>query len=228
MIATRDFAVIFSYIRYFEQTLYICEYIAGRMHFASESRFTPVCALLHSIGCSVPHLVAYPSPTYIVYSKSVSTNDNNPSFYCSVALLCRMAESSASTAAVPSELVLFILLPGSSIFQMARVSQAEFVGDVIDAIIVKFKLNAPPQQLRLFKVGDDGSCGTSLLPTQTLKEAGLLAKGPIKLVVELQAAAHAPTSSTTGKCPPPTHNIVFPSVARSLLTWSRCFGVDHD
>jgi hypothetical protein len=38
-------------------------------------------------------------------------------------------------------------------------------------------------------------------------------------VVELKAAAHAPAASTSGKCP---HNIVFPSVARSSLTWSLC------
>ncbi len=44
---------------------------------------------------------------------------------------------------------------------------------------------------------------------------------PKDLLVIVGAPIQPPApSSTTGKCP---HSIVFPSVARSSLTWSRCF-----
>ena len=58
-----------------------------------------------------------------------------------------------------------------------------YVGQVIDAIIVKFKMDAAPQQLQLSKLGDDGSSRILLKPTQTLSEAGIIAS--TRLVVEL-------------------------------------------
>ncbi len=59
---------------------------------------------------------------------------------------------------------------------------------------------------------DAEKAGTPLLP----KSDRLNANDYI-LLVQLQQAA---PSSATGKCP---YSIVFPSVARSSLTWSRCF-----
>jgi hypothetical protein len=164
-----------------------------------------------------------------LYHSHVTTSifDIDSSFYRLVVSLCRMAESTAaapSTAAVPSGLPLIIQLPGSSESRVLRVRHDAFVDDVIDAILSKFKAleGYKLDQLELFKLSDDGSGLIRLEPSHKLKDAGLLTTGEQehKLVVELKAAAHAPASSTTGKCP---HSIVFPSVVRSSLTWSLCF-----
>jgi hypothetical protein len=56
-----------------------------------------------------------------------------------------------------------------------------------------------------------------LLPAHTMEEAGVSPGDWLLAVVTSKSAA---SSSATGKCP---HSIVFPSVARSSLTWSRCF-----
>ena len=68
-----------------------------------------------------------------------------------------------------------------------------YVFHVKDAIISKFKLNAAPHQMDLFKL--EGSTHTPLEPMQTLDEAGLLNSGVVKLVVALKIAdTHAPTA----------------------------------
>jgi hypothetical protein len=77
----------------------------------------------------------------------------------------------------------FIQLPGVTQPHFL-LADGVYVGQVIDAIISKFKLNATPQQLLLFKLGDHPS-RVSLDPTQTLCEAGVQAGS--KLAVEVAA-----------------------------------------
>lgn len=66
----------------------------------------------------------------------------------------------------------------------------QFVGEVIDAVIVKFKLDVAPQQLRLFKL--DGGVRTLLDPVQTLGEAGIQAGAELAVEVITSQAPLAP------------------------------------
>lgn len=79
---------------------------------------------------------------------------------------------------------MFFRLPDSSTCE-----GMDFVGSHVyhikKAIIAKFKLDATPQQLRLFKLGDIG--GTPLNPEHTLSKAGITAD--TKLEVEVTAKA---------------------------------------
>jgi hypothetical protein len=77
-------------------------------------------------------------------------------------------------------------------FLLAR---GEYVGQVIDAIVTKFKLDIAPQQLQLFKLGIDGSSSRTMLgPTQLLTEVGL--RTGTQLAVEFIAAM--PSGLVTG------------------------------
>lgn len=98
---------------------------------------------------------------------------------------------------VPSgnvQVPLFIELPGSSP-QLLRVSTVtEFVGDVKEAIIVKFKLDIAPQYLQLFKLGDDDS-RIVLDSSQTLTGAGLCAGTKLEVKIAGQGPPPAPADS---------------------------------
>jgi hypothetical protein len=78
------------------------------------------------------------------------------------------------------------------------VDENDVVGDIIEAIIAKFKLDAAPQQLKLFKLNDKGirSSNDALKPMQTLAEADLLSAmgGLIKLEVVRTEATTYPTT----------------------------------
>ena len=82
-----------------------------------------------------------------------------------------------------SSIPLFIKLPGIETVQFL-LAEGLYVGQVIKAIIVEFKLDTAPQQLQLFKL--EGSSRTQLDPTQTLAEAGI--HTGTRLGVELKAA----------------------------------------
>ena len=85
----------------------------------------------------------------------------------------------------------FITLPGVLKPQLLRAKgHWQFVGDVIDAAIAKFKLNVAPQQLRLFKL--DGGVRTLLDPVQTLGEAGIQAGAELAVEVIPSQAPFAP------------------------------------
>jgi hypothetical protein len=139
-----------------------------------------------------------------------------------------MAESSAaaaSTAAVPGEVTVSLRIAG-------RGSAAQFEGPTNVGLFLNAVVDAKPglfrDFLRAYRVpctreklaiaetakseADAERAGELLLP-----RVDAIAAGDYILVVLLQQAA---PSSTTGKCP---HSIVFPSVARSSLTWSLCF-----
>ena len=66
-------------------------------------------------------------------------------------------------------------------------AEGQFVWQVIDAIIAKFKLDITPQQLLLFKLGDDGVSRTLLHPMQTMNEAGILAGTKLVAIVAAPA-----------------------------------------
>ena len=84
-------------------------------------------------------------------------------------------------------ITLFIQLPGSTSFEGMDFTGAR-VYNIKDAIIAKFKLNATPQQVLLFKLDGSGS-RTPLDPTYTLADAGLVAD--TRLAVEVKVAAPA-------------------------------------
>jgi hypothetical protein len=95
-------------------------------------------------------------------------------FYC---LLSERAEQ----LKLPSRPIsLFILLPGSVIYEGIDFS-GPLVYHLKDAIIAKFRLDAAPQKLHLFKL--DGSFRTLLNPVHTLTDAGVNMHS--KLVVEI-------------------------------------------
>ena len=89
---------------------------------------------------------------------------------------------------------LFIVLPGVVKPQLLLV-EVLYVGQVIDAIIAKFKLDTAPQQLHMQKI--DGNSRISLDPTQLLSEAGICSG--TTLVVEL-TSSKAPTGPQKGWC----------------------------
>jgi hypothetical protein len=69
----------------------------------------------------------------------------------------------------------FIMLPESAKFEVID-TIGPLVGHLKDAIIAKFKkrfMGTDPDELQLYKLGDDGGSRTSLDPTQTLSEAGI-------------------------------------------------------
>jgi hypothetical protein len=87
-------------------------------------------------------------------------------------------------------ITLFIQLPGSTTLEVVDTA-GPYVGHIKDAIIAKFKLDAAPHHLLLFKLDDAGSGSrTLLIPTQTLSDAGIISG--TTLVVELTAATQAP------------------------------------
>ena len=90
---------------------------------------------------------------------------------------------------------MFVQLPGVQKPQFL-LAKGQYMGEVIDAIIAKFKLDFTPQQLVIFKL--QHSCRTILDFTQTLNDAGVHAG--TKLVVELAAAQMFAVSS--GVCEP--------------------------
>jgi hypothetical protein len=67
-------------------------------------------------------------------------------------------------------ITLFIQLPGST---EGMDFAGRFVYQIKDATIAKFKLDAAPQQLRLFKLGNGGR-HIQLDPTQTLTDVGVV------------------------------------------------------
>ena len=85
-----------------------------------------------------------------------------------------------------------------------------YVGQVIDAIIAKFKLDAAPQRLHLQK--KDGNSSMSLDPTQLLSEAGICSG--TTLVVEL-TSAKAPIEPKKGWRP---LNVLYSFVV--FVVWS--------
>lgn len=83
-------------------------------------------------------------------------------------------------------IALSITLPGVSAPQLLRVtSDCEFVGDVTGALIAMFKQleGIKPDQVRLFKLGDDYSSRTLLDSTKTLGEAGIRTGTKLAVVI---------------------------------------------
>jgi hypothetical protein len=88
-----------------------------------------------------------------------------------------------------SSILLSVKLPGSSTVELLRVSReaTEYVGDLKDVIIVKFKkrfVDVDPDELQLIKL--DGSRRIALSPAQTLIDAGVCAG--TELAVEVTVA----------------------------------------
>ena len=79
-----------------------------------------------------------------------------------------------------------VRLPGV-VMPQGLFAEGQFVWQVIDAIIAKFKLDITPQQLLLFKLGDDGVSRTLLHPMQTMNEAGILAGTKLVAIVAAPA-----------------------------------------
>lgn len=109
----------------------------------------------------------------------------------------RMSSSAAPLLPVPAApsgpVTLFIQLPGST---EGMDFAGRFVYQIKDATIAKFKLDAAPHQLRLFKLGDGGR-RIQLDPTQTLTDAGVvtgttLVLEPVASAVLAEDAAGAP------------------------------------
>ncbi len=139
-----------------------------------------------------------------------------------------MAESSAaaaSTAGVPSEVTVSLRIAG-------RGSAAQFEGPtdvglflnaVVDAkaglfrdFLRAYRVPREIAKLRATEKADTDAkaeeVGELLVPS-----VDTISANDYILLVQVQPPA---PSSATGKCP---YSIVFPSVARSSLTWSRCF-----
>ena len=79
-----------------------------------------------------------------------------------------------------------IALPGVSAPQLLRVtSDCEFVGDVTGALIAIFKQleGIKPDQVRLFKLGDEDSSRVLLDSSQTLSEAGICTGTKLAVVI---------------------------------------------
>ena len=120
----------------------------------------------------------------------------------SVIVILRACASLGARSRAPSFVVvqapgglitLFIQLPDSTTLEVMDTA-GPYIGHVKDAIIAEFKLDAAPQQLRLFRLGDASSGSrTSLDPPQSLSEAGIVAG--TKLAVELSAATSAGLAS---------------------------------
>jgi hypothetical protein len=68
-------------------------------------------------------------------------------------------------------------------------AEVQYVGQVTTAIIAEFKLDAAPQQVQQYMLGDDGSRTPPLDPRKTTGEAGIHAG--TKLVVELMTTGPA-------------------------------------
>ena len=78
---------------------------------------------------------------------------------------------------------LFVQLPGG-VEPQFLLAEVLYVGQVIDAIIAKFKHSfsgVDPSNVRLDKL--DGGCRTLLYPTQTLSEAGINAGSTLAVVI---------------------------------------------
>lgn len=112
---------------------------------------------------------------------------------------------------------LFIQLPGIAEPKLLRAQWSDYPDDVIDTIITKFKQRfsgVEPDQLHLFKLGDDGSSRILLEPMQTLADAGLFTGtgGTVKLLVELvtEGACSLPRSCARLKAGAQHHSFPLP------------------
>ena len=139
-------------------------------------------------------------------SVRTSSSDGGP-FISLCALYSIPLNAPPKTRQVPSgPISLNVQLPGITSCEVLDVT-GPLVGHVKDAIIVKFKLDAPPQQLQLFKIGKDGS-RTLLDPTQTLTEAGIKAGDTLEVVISVTGACSSEAGcgrirSTSRTCPAP-------------------------
>lgn len=88
-------------------------------------------------------------------------------------------------------LSLSVRLPGV-VMPQYLLAKGHYVGQVIDAVIAKFKLDTAPQNLQLLKL--DGSIRTPLVPTQTLSEADVTANSE----VEVEVIAQVPMTPVKG------------------------------
>jgi hypothetical protein len=152
--------------------------------------------------------------------------------YVTLFLLCRMAESSAaaaSTAAVPSEVTvpLKVKWGGGGVAQTMKLSPTLTVGDLATKVVAYFDLQ--PRSLALFVFYDEEQKSRARTAAIMTADAAIALGGKELRNDEVLIGAigatwllavgtpQAAPSSTTGKC---AHSIVFPSVARSSLTWS--------
>ena len=69
--------------------------------------------------------------------------------------------------------------------------EGNYVGEVMDAIITKFKLNVKPQQVVLMLDGD--ASRTALDPTHTLLEANIRARTKLRVAIKPAAMPAAQT-----------------------------------